>query len=100
MDLGIAGRRAAVAASSAGLGLASAQALAAEGVRVAICGRDKDRLAAAAASIEGAVALSGDVSTADGATRFVEQATEVLGGLAADTPTLASAKEDATDPKE
>ena len=37
MDLGIAGRRAAVAAASKGLGLGVAKALAAEGVRVAIC---------------------------------------------------------------
>ncbi|HCB33840.1 MAG TPA: short-chain dehydrogenase, partial [Acidimicrobiaceae bacterium] len=48
MDLGIAGRNAAVAAGSAGLVLGVARALAAEGVRVAVCGRDADRLAAAA----------------------------------------------------
>ena len=39
MDLGIAGRRAAVAAASKGLGFAAAAALAAEGVHVAICSR-------------------------------------------------------------
>jgi 3-oxoacyl-[acyl-carrier protein] reductase len=81
MDLGIAGRRAAVAASSAGLGFAAAHALAAEGVQVAICGRDPDRLAAAAGRIEGAVAIDADVSTPAGATAFVEQAAEALGGL-------------------
>jgi 3-oxoacyl-[acyl-carrier protein] reductase len=81
MDLGIAGRRAAVAASSAGLGFASARALAADGVRVAICGRDPVRLAEAAERIEGAVPISADVSTPEGATAFVEQATEALGGL-------------------
>ena len=42
MDLGIAGRTAAVAGASSGLGLAAARALAAEGVRVAICSRDGD----------------------------------------------------------
>ena len=47
MDFGISGRRAAIAASSGGLGLASARALAAEGVRVALCGRDTERLDAA-----------------------------------------------------
>ena len=81
MDLGLAGRRAAIAASSAGLGLASARALAAEGVRVAICGRDPERLAEAAASIDGVVALEADVSTVAGATGFVMDATEALGGL-------------------
>jgi 3-oxoacyl-[acyl-carrier protein] reductase len=81
MDLGIAGRRAAIAASSAGLGFAAARALADDGVRVAICGRDAERLASASEQIEGAVALPADVSTPEGATAFVEQATEALGGL-------------------
>ena len=43
MDLGIAGKTALVAASTGGLGLAMARALAAEGVRVAIIGRRRDR---------------------------------------------------------
>ena len=51
MDLGIAGRHAIVAASSAGLGLACARSLAREGVHVTINGRDADRLDAAAALI-------------------------------------------------
>ena len=55
MDLGLEGKRAAVAAASAGLGLASAKALAAEGARVVICGRDHERLKAAAAAIDGDV---------------------------------------------
>src|SRR5262245_6655007 len=81
MDLGIAGRRAAVAASSAGPGFATAKALLDDGVQVAICGRDPSRLAAAASRLPGAVALNVDVSTADGARAFVEQAAEALGGL-------------------
>ena len=44
MDLGIEGRRAAVAASSAGLGLAAATALAEAGVHVALCGRDRAQI--------------------------------------------------------
>ena len=44
MDLGIESKRAAVAAGSGGLGYAVAAALAAEGVDVAICGRDEARL--------------------------------------------------------
>ena len=67
MDLGIAGRRAAVAGASSGLGLATARALAAEGVRVVIGSRSAERLEAAAASIEGDVtAVVGDVGTPDG----------------------------------
>lgn len=79
MDLGLAGRTAAVAGASSGLGLASARALAAEGVHVAICGRDRARIEAAAAGIDGAVPLVADVSTAAGATGFVEAAVDALG---------------------
>jgi 3-oxoacyl-[acyl-carrier protein] reductase len=84
METGIAGRRAAVAASSAGLGLGAARALAAEGVRVAICGRDPDRLASARADLSSSaevVAIEADVSTPDGASNFVEAAAEALGGV-------------------
>ena len=52
VDLGITGRRAAVAAASAGLGLGCARALLREGVHVAICGRDAERVAAAAGGLE------------------------------------------------
>jgi NAD(P)-dependent dehydrogenase (short-subunit alcohol dehydrogenase family) len=44
MDLGIKGKNAIIAASSAGLGFACAESLAKEGVNVVINGRDADRL--------------------------------------------------------
>lgn len=93
MDLGIAGRRAAVAASSGGLGLSTARALVADGVHVAICGRDAGRLAAAAAEltelassgpgdrVATVVALDADVGSADGGAGFVRAAGEALGGI-------------------
>lgn len=82
MDLGIEGKRAAVAAASAGLGFASAAALAAEGVQVAICGRDRARIDEAAGRIgHGCVPLVVDVGDAEGATEFVGAAREALGGL-------------------
>jgi len=82
MDLGISGRRAAVAGASSGLGLATARALAEEGVRVAICGRDRARVQKAASGLgHDAVALVADVSTPDGARRFVERSRDALGGL-------------------
>jgi len=82
MDLGIRGKRAAVAGASAGLGFATARALAADGVRVAICGRDRARIEAAAREIgESALPLVADVSTAEGAARFVREASAALGGL-------------------
>jgi 3-oxoacyl-[acyl-carrier protein] reductase len=82
VDLGIGGRRAAVAAGSAGLGLASAAALASEGVAVAICGRDPGRVAEAEARLgAGSVGLVHDVGSASGGAAFVAAATEALGGL-------------------
>lgn len=51
MDLGISGRDAIVAASSAGLGLACARSLAAEGVNVVMNGRDPERLEQAAEQV-------------------------------------------------
>jgi 3-oxoacyl-[acyl-carrier protein] reductase len=82
VDLGIGGRRAAVAASSRGLGFAVAAALAAEGVRVAMCGRNRDTIEDAASRTSGdAVPLVADVSTVAGAATFVDAASDALGGL-------------------
>ena len=80
MDLGISGRRAAVAAASRGLGHATATALAAEGVQVAICGRDRASVEAAAAGTA-LIPLVGDVGTPDGARDFVRAARRELGGI-------------------
>lgn len=81
MDFGITGRRAAVAAASSGLGLGTAKALATEGVQVAICGRNRERLERAAAEVgHGCVAVAADVSTPDGASGFVDDAVAALGG--------------------
>ena len=65
MDLGIKGRRAVVCASSQGLGLACATALAREGCEVFINGRDAGRLAAAQASIAAATGLQAHAVIAD-----------------------------------
>ena len=80
MDLGLSGRTAAVAAGTAGLGLGTAKALAAEGVRVVVCGRDAARLDAAVAEIgHGARGFVCDVSTDAGGREFVERAIGELG---------------------
>ena len=47
MDLGLAGKIAVVTGGTSGIGLAAARLLLAEGARVAICGRDTERLARA-----------------------------------------------------
>ncbi|WP_436795080.1 SDR family oxidoreductase [Actinospongicola halichondriae] len=81
MDLGINGKRAAVAASSAGLGLGVARALAAAGCSVVTNGRDAERLHDATESVPGGIPIAGDVGTIEGATAFVDAATEALGGI-------------------
>ncbi len=81
MDLGIAGRRAVVAASTSGLGLATAQALGAAGCEVVINGRDESRLAQAAATVANCHPIRGDVSTVAGAQAFMATARAELGGV-------------------
>lgn len=84
MDLGIAGKRALVAASSAGLGLATAKALVGEGCEVVISGRDPDRLAAAVAEISDLGTVHGiraDVATEEGARALVDRAREAMGDI-------------------
>jgi 3-oxoacyl-[acyl-carrier protein] reductase len=83
MDLGIAGRRAFVAASSQGLGFACARSLAREGVRVTINGRDSDKLAAAAASLRDEVAgaqvdaVTADLTAAEGLSAIIAACPQV-----------------------
>lgn len=82
VELGLRGRRAAVAAASSGLGKAAAKSLVNEGAVVVICGRDGDRIRAAADEIgPGCVAMVHDVSTPAGASEFVGAAAQVLGGI-------------------
>jgi len=86
MDLGLAGRAAAVAAASRGLGRATARALAAEGASVAICGRDAARIEEAARSIANetgarTLAVVTDVSVPEQCRAFVEQAAQAFGRL-------------------
>ncbi len=71
MDLGIAGRKAIVCASSRGLGRACAKYLAQAGCEVVINGLDKDRLAATAAELRKATgakitAVAADVAAPEG----------------------------------
>jgi 3-oxoacyl-[acyl-carrier protein] reductase len=80
MDLGLRTRRALVMGGSSGLGRAIAQALIAEGARVAICARGAERLAATAAQI-GAEGIVADVSRPGAASQLVAEAEKRLGPL-------------------
>jgi 3-oxoacyl-[acyl-carrier protein] reductase len=86
VELGLGGKVAVVAASSKGLGKASALALAGEGARVTICARSEQELAAAAEEIRAAtgaevLSVSADLTTADGIQRVVAATVERFGGV-------------------
>lgn len=74
MDLQIAGKTALVTGSTAGIGLAIAKRLAAEGVAVTICGRNEEKLQAASAEIGGDVrSVLADPGSAEGAERLIAE---------------------------
>lgn len=80
MNFRIAGKKAAIAAATGGLGFAAAKALAAEGVQVAICGRDTGRVERAAALIaDNAVGIKADLASPEGASGFIRDAIAALG---------------------
>ena len=79
MDLGISGKTALVSASSAGLGFASAQALAEAGCKTVISGRNEERLMHAANKIPNSIPVIADVSTVKGSQALVQDAKSQLG---------------------
>jgi 3-oxoacyl-[acyl-carrier protein] reductase len=81
MDLGLTGRTALVCASTSGLGLATARALAAEGATVVVNGRSADRAAAVAAELPGAVGAGGDLVAPGGADRLLAAVREAVGAV-------------------
>ncbi|MDL5158554.1 SDR family NAD(P)-dependent oxidoreductase [Actinomycetospora termitidis] len=82
MDLGLGGARAIVTGASRGIGLACAQALAAEGARVALVARSADDLETAAATVGSeTLAIVAD-TTDDAAVRaMVDRVVEAWGGV-------------------
>ncbi len=86
MDLHLNGLRALVTGSSKGLGYATALALAREGCRPAINGRDQASLSTAASKISAdtgvkALPLVGDLADPDEPAHLVNEAARLLGGL-------------------
>lgn len=79
------GRAALVTGGGSGIGLAIARGLAWGGASVALGGRRHDVVEAAAADLRAlgltSVAVAGDVSSADGAGRLVDEAAREVGGL-------------------
>jgi 3-oxoacyl-[acyl-carrier protein] reductase len=88
MDLGIAGKVALVTGSSRGLGLASATALVAEGCRVVICARGREKLSESAVALRATAGdprhvteIAVDLATAEGVASAVACAVDTYGGL-------------------
>ena len=86
MDLGLTGKVAIVAASSKGLGKASALALAREGARVTICARTEADLQAAAGEIRGetgadVLAVPADLTSAAAISGVVAETVKRFGGV-------------------
>jgi 3-oxoacyl-[acyl-carrier protein] reductase len=86
MDLGLKHRVALVAASSQGIGLATAEAFAAEGCRVAMCARNQRALQSAADAIRErhkteVFSEVMDVTDPSAVTRFVAAVAEKFGGV-------------------
>ncbi|MBD8685524.1 MULTISPECIES: SDR family oxidoreductase [unclassified Rhizobium] len=86
MDLGISEKRALVLASSRGLGLGIATALAKEGAHVLLVGRSEDKLAANADAINAlgkgkADWVRGDLSQGDFVASMVQAVNDKLGGI-------------------
>ncbi len=82
MDMGLTGKRALVCASSKGLGLGCARALAGEGVHLVMNARGTEALAQAAQAIRDdfgveVIEVATDITTADGQARALEAAGDV-----------------------
>src|SRR4051812_49717693 len=80
MELGLSGRTAIVCGASAGIGLAIAESLAAEGANVAMFARRRDLLQREADRL-GALAVRGDVTNPADLKRLVDRTLEAFGGI-------------------
>jgi 3-oxoacyl-[acyl-carrier protein] reductase len=80
VDLGLRGRTAIVCGASSGMGLAVAEALAAEGANVAMFARRRDTLEREADRL-GALAVRGDLTVPKDLGKLVEQTIGAFGGI-------------------
>ena len=83
MDLGLSEKVALVTGGTSGIGLATAQKLAAEGCMVAICGRDEGRLDTAVATVgaSSAKGFAADLCKAEDVASLVSSVARAFGGI-------------------
>ena len=86
MELGIKNKVAVISGGSVGIGLAVAQGLAQEGVHVAICARNEERVIEKAREISGeygvkAVGVKADVSKGEDIDAFIKTVLDTFGGI-------------------
>jgi 3-oxoacyl-[acyl-carrier protein] reductase len=81
MNLGLENKTALVCASTSGLGLATAKALAAEGAKVIITGRSQVRASETAAAVPNAIGIGCDLVADGGAEDLHAAATATLGSI-------------------
>ena len=86
MDLGLKDKVAAITGGSVGIGLAIARGLAAEGVHLALCARQEERIVQVAQSLGDtygvkAIGVQADVSRAGDIDRFVAAIEDAFGGV-------------------
>ena len=81
MELGLKDKVVLVTGGSKGIGLACAQAFAAEGARIAICSRSRDNIDKAAAQIKQAFGVVADLVDAAAAGRAIETVEARLGAI-------------------
>ncbi len=81
MELGLSDRRALVMGSTRGIGFGIADRLAAEGARVAVCGRKKASADEAASKIDGATGYALDLGDAASVDRLIASVEADFGGL-------------------
>ena len=86
MDLGLGGKVAVITGGSVGIGLAVAEGLAQEGVKVALCARDETRVTREATRLKETynvetLGAQADVSCTEDITRFSDTVLETFGGV-------------------
>jgi 3-oxoacyl-[acyl-carrier protein] reductase len=81
MDLGLHDRVCVITGSTGGIGLATAELLAAEGARVVVTGRDSERVERARAAAGAALGVVADLAEAGAVEELIQEASETLGAI-------------------